>query len=78
MDLWNQGKIFPPSLLRLLRLAAGKHCERQGCSNQVKLVRKDYGLFFCSNCTSGGPGYEHKVCALHNPCLRYVFFCLTP
>lgn len=49
--------IFPPSPLRLLRLACGKRCEiclnqvRRPCNNSVSYVRKGFGVFTCWRCT---------------------------
>jgi len=50
--------IFPPSPLRLLRLACGKRCEIclnaivKPCNNRVSHVRKDFGLFACWECVT--------------------------
>ncbi|ORY38395.1 hypothetical protein BCR33DRAFT_769203 [Rhizoclosmatium globosum] len=50
IGLLKQGRIHPPSPLRLLRIANGKRCEKKGCSDRVLHVRPDYGLHVCFQC----------------------------
>jgi len=67
MEIWNEGKIFPPSPLRLLCIArVGWHCEQKECpGNHLTKHRKDYGfygLFFCCKCTLGAGGGSSDSC----------------
>ena len=48
-DLLQQGCIYAPSKLRILRLSIGKRCERCNCTKTNNL--NNLGLFFCRSCT---------------------------
>ncbi len=48
-DLLQQGCIYAPSKLRILRLGIGKRCERCNCTKTNNL--NNLGLFFCRSCT---------------------------
>ncbi|KAJ3073182.1 hypothetical protein HDU98_002058, partial [Podochytrium sp. JEL0797] len=65
LDLCKEGKIHPPSPLRILRIALGKRCENKNrfimtlsgprredkpCLEKVLHVRPDYGLHLCFEC----------------------------
>lgn len=56
IKLLRARSIFPPSPLRLLRLACARKCENRFCtaSARPKCAREEFGLFWCWPCNRDG------------------------